>query len=103
MLSDNVMIDLKQYQELLVQARQHLLKTGWSHRRAAQYLERNPTHVSLVLCGHRRSVILLLRLALLPPAPVMRPGALCAKHNKTAAKTQAENKAPAPAGRARRR
>ena len=97
-LSDDVMIDLKQYQELLVQARQHLLKTGWSHRRAAQYLERNPTHVSLVLGGHRLSLILLQRLASLPPAPLIRHEALNSKHNKIARKRQAENKASAPAG-----
>jgi hypothetical protein len=99
MLSDSVMTDPQQYQELLVQARQHLLKTGWSHRRAAQYLERNPTHVSLVLCGHRISLTLLQRLVSLPPAPVTRPGALRDKHNKTTAKTQAENKSPRPARR----
>lgn len=92
------MIDMKQYQELLAQARQHLLNTGWSHRRAARYLERNSTHVSLVLGGRRESLILLQRLASLPPAPVIRHEALCRKHNKTARKTQAENTAPPPTG-----
>jgi hypothetical protein len=100
-LIDGVVIAKKQYQELLVQARQHLLKTGWSHRRAAQYLERNPTHVSLVLCGRRESLILLQRLASLPPAPLIRHEALCHKHNKMPPETQAEKTSPAPAGHAR--
>jgi len=85
------MANIQQYRELLAQARQHLLKTGWSHRRAAQYLERNPAHVSLVLCGRRKSQVLLQRLASLPPARLMNEVALGSKHNRTPVETQAEN------------
>jgi hypothetical protein len=85
------MISRKQYRQLLRQARQHLLETGWSHRRAAKYVERNPTHVSLVLGGRRISTALLQRLASLPPAPKIARARHFAKQNKIAPETQAEN------------
>jgi len=87
------MISRKQYRQLLRQARQHLLETGWSHRRAAKYVERNSTHVSLVLGGRRISAALLQRLASLPPAPKLAHGKRSTKQNKTALETQAENTA----------
>jgi hypothetical protein len=96
MLISWAMVARKQYRQLLRQARQHLLETGWSHRRAAKYLERNPTHVSLVLGGRRISTALLQRIASLPPAPKIVRGKLSAKQTKTAPETQAENMTPAP-------
>lgn len=48
------------------EAKQVLKQRGWSYRRAAKYLGVNPTHLTLVCCGHRVSKSLLNRIAKLP-------------------------------------
>jgi len=47
-------------------AKRQLKQHGWSLRRAADFLECTPSHLSLVLDGHRKSVRLLARVAAMP-------------------------------------
>jgi transcriptional regulator with XRE-family HTH domain len=47
-------------------ARVTLKNKGWSQRKAAKFLGRTQTHISLVLCGHRPSRRLLRQLVELP-------------------------------------
>lgn len=52
------------------EAKHHLLKLGWSQRRAAQVLGVTMEHLNLVLNGFRASRRILNAIAELPPSPV---------------------------------